>query len=1043
MLTTCHIHKGGTMGQLLERYIQSLLVICASIVLFAPSDTIGQVQSGSDADRSVYDNDEIFQQLSSAKQTLLELKFGKKHSLAGKESQPSFGGQFSPIISGGERLSSLVQTLVNNPAADATAQDTQSETAIVLGSGSNVIAGFNDSGSYLGGASHFTGWSTSTDGGTTWIDGGTLPTSVDGDAGDPVLARSAATGTVFLATLSFNNANDLELFRSTNNGFTWLAPINSAPGFTSTTGSHDKEWIAVDNFPGTGFGNLYQFWRNFGAGGGMTFTRSTNDGVTWIPSGGTLLDPSPSGQGACVVVGTDHSVYCFWYSSASGIVVRKSIDFGLTFSGGSTVTTLLSTGVNGDLGLGFRSNTFPHAAVNPVNGNIYLVYDDKASAPDRAEVYFRQSTNGGATWSSAVRVNDDVGTNDNWEPALAVTPDGTTLSIAWYDRRIDPANTLIARWGVVGTISGSTVTFGLNFPISDQFPPVYGVDPVVTTAYMGDYDQMTADNSFFYTTWGDNRDQSIAVPARKNANVRFAKIPKAGVPPAPLLSFASDALIPGTGNGNASVDPNECNNFNIAVKNNGSATATGVSGTITTSTAGVTVTSSTSVYANIAPSATITNTTPFQIQTSPSFVCGTPVVLTLTLTYTGGSNVVSPTPLPSVGPGYAITSTTGASIVPGTADIGNHGDDVVTPIALPFTYQFYGANFTTANVCSNGHLQFTSSSNAITNACLPDTAMTDVIYPHWDDQRTDVTYAGKGIFTSTSGVAPNRIFNIEWRTVYYINNAQNANFEVRLYEGQRKFDVIYGTMDQAGANATVGCQQGTGAAFSQYECNAGGLSSGLQLTFTYATCVDAGGAGCTPLPIQLASFTGSTVNGNQIRLDWTTLSEVNNYGFEVQKSVQAAGDFTTIPGSFIQGHGTTNDPHSYSYIDVAPGANTLYYRLKQIDLDGSFTYNEPIRVDVVTSVAEGGIPTSFSLSQNYPNPFNPSTVIKYGLPTSSEVKLEVFNMLGQRVAVLVDAKQEAGFHQAVFENAGLSSGVYLYTIQAGQFRASRKFLLLR
>ncbi len=88
-------------------------------------------------------------------------------------------------------------------------------------------------------------------------------------------------------------------------------------------------------------------------------------------------------------------------------------------------------------------------------------------------------------------------------------------------------------------------------------------------------------------------------------------------------------------------------------------------------------------------------------------------------------------------------------------------------------------------------------------------------------------------------------------------------------------------------------------------------------------------------------------------------------------------------------------------------------------------------------------PQKFSLSQNYPNPFNPSTVIKYGLPTASNVKLEVFNMLGQRVAVLVNARQEAGYHQAVFDNADVSSGVYLYTIQAGQFRASKKFLLLR
>ncbi len=138
------------------------LALASLFVMAAPLHS----QSAS-RERELYDNEELFNQLSSAKQTLLELKFGRRHSLAGKESQPSDGGRVSPIVSGGEHLSSLVQTLVNNPAADATAQDTQSETALVLGSGSNVIAGFNDSGSYLGGASHFTGWSTSTDAGAS------------------------------------------------------------------------------------------------------------------------------------------------------------------------------------------------------------------------------------------------------------------------------------------------------------------------------------------------------------------------------------------------------------------------------------------------------------------------------------------------------------------------------------------------------------------------------------------------------------------------------------------------------------------------------------------------------------------------------------------------------------------------------------------------------------------------------------------------------------------------------------------------------------
>ena len=116
----------------------------------------------------------------------------------------------------------------------------------------------------------------------------------------------------------------------------------------------------------------------------------------------------------------------------------------------------------------------------------------------------------------------------------------------------------------------------------------------------------------------------------------------------------------------------------------------------------------------------------------------------------------------------------GGSIVPGTTDIGNHGDDLVTTVALPFTYSLYGTNYTSINVSSNGNAQFTTTDTAFTNVCpLPWTTHNSTIFPYWDDQRTDAQTAARvpggvcGIFTSVSGTAPNRIFNIEWRTVYF------------------------------------------------------------------------------------------------------------------------------------------------------------------------------------------------------------------------------------------------------------------------------------
>jgi hypothetical protein len=123
-----------------------------------------------------------------------------------------------------------------------------------------------------------------------------------------------------------------------------------------------------------------------------------------------------------------------------------------------------------------------------------------------------------------------------------------------------------------------------------------------------------------------------------------------------------------------------------------------------------------------------------------------------------------------------------------------------------------------------------------------------------------------------------------------------------------------------------------------------------------------------PNPIQLASLSTIVVNQNEVRVDWTTLTETNNYGFEVQKSADSTNDYQTLPDSFVPGHGTTVHPHSYSYTDVTASSGLWFYRLKQIDLDGTGHYTEDVQVDVTTGVEEKLIPTVFGLDQNYPNP---------------------------------------------------------------------------
>ena len=182
---------------------------------------------------------------------------------------------------------------------------------------------------------------------------------------------------------------------------------------------------------------------------------------------------------------------------------------------------------------------------------------------------------------------------------------------------------------------------------------------------------------------------------------------------------------------------------------------------------------------------------------------------TATATFTPTPTSTS-TPTPCIGQ-YGINQI-GGSIVPGTTDIGNHGDDTVTTVALPFPFTLYDQSFTSINLSSNGNAQFTTTDATFTNQCLPWLTHNYTIYPYWDDLY--LVNSGFGIFTSVSGTAPNRIFNIEWRAQYFPGSG-SAGFELRLYEGQLRFDVIYGTVTDGNTSATAGVQRDN-TFFTQY-----------------------------------------------------------------------------------------------------------------------------------------------------------------------------------------------------------------------------------
>ncbi len=190
----------------------------------------------------------------------------------------------------------------------------------------------------------------------------------------------------------------------------------------------------------------------------------------------------------------------------------------------------------------------------------------------------------------------------------------------------------------------------------------------------------------------------------------------------------------------------------------------------------------------------------------------------------------------------------------------------------------------------------------------------------------------------------------------------------------------------------------------------------------------------TVLPVELVEFVGRKTNEG-VLLSWKTASERNNSGFEVQRRNETRGASEWQVLGFVRGNGTTTEAQSYSFIDRA-ASGVVQYRLKQIDFDGQFEYSNVIEVDA-------GMPKHFALEQNYPNPFNPTTLISYQLPVASTVSLKVYDVLGREVATLVNEQQEVGAYSVTFNANALSSGIYFYRLQAGNFVATKKMMLVK
>ncbi|MBK9098051.1 MAG: T9SS type A sorting domain-containing protein [bacterium] len=269
---------------------------------------------------------------------------------------------------------------------------------------------------------------------------------------------------------------------------------------------------------------------------------------------------------------------------------------------------------------------------------------------------------------------------------------------------------------------------------------------------------------------------------------------------------------------------------------------------------------------------------------------------------------------------------------------------------------------------------------------------------------------------------------------YYFDWYANPSGTITVgvtYDGGATSTILYNQPDATGnigpivmsGNFTT---PASGAANTQIEITYNGYSFNYDNVYWDNMCLE------YVVPVELAAFTVNAL-GADVELIWTTATETNNKGFEVER-ITSSGDFEMI--GFVPGYGTTTEPKSYSYTDSKPGSGNYSYRLKQIDYDGSFSYSNVIEVEVTA-------PSTFSLEQNYPNPFNPSTTIRFSIPVETDVRLNVYNTLGQEVAEILNGRLKEGYHEVDFDAVSLTSGIYFYRLEADKFVDVKKMIIIK
>lgn len=382
------------------------------------------------------------------------------------------------------------------------------------------------------------------------------------------------------------------------------------------------------------------------------------------------------------------------------------------------------------------------------------------------------------------------------------------------------------------------------------------------------------------------------------------------------------------------------------------------------------------------------------------------------------------------------------------------------PFPLGFNFKFYGNTKTQLYISANGFLHFAPlTANSFTNAQIPNIAApNEFIAPFWDDLdgRTQGTVHYK---------QDGNKFIVQFTNWQKYSATGSLTFQVVLYSSGKIF-FYYNNMNATLNAATVGIENSAGTIGLQTAYNAAYVANNLALKFaaepdwisnnvsngllyngnsmdvvmTFRSedftignysmdLVVESNDPVTPsltipvrmeiavVPVEMSSLTIDAIK-NDISLKWSTASERNNKGFEIERY---QNEWEKI--GFVDGNGTTTKEVNYSFLDRGVQVGKYSYRLKQVDFDGTYDYSPVVEIEI-------NAPKEFALYQNYPNPFNPTTTIEYSLPENSEVKVLIFNSLGESVRTLFDGTVDAGYYKLNFDAGDFTSGTYFYRLEA-------------